>query len=141
MKKVFLFCFLFLLMLLFNTSCVPTEPEPIGPEFGDIDAHYYRMATEQPWEDDNPPCVQITLNGTAGKVMIKIEKDHYQLTLKDVRNNMLYGERQLPHLTFAFDYRRGKNVVYKLVLNGTELNNFWSESRAQFWFDAKNVYN
>jgi hypothetical protein len=151
-KKLFLLTLLLFLMSSCFEDCPPTVPEDEEEEefieFGDIDAHYYRMATEIAEGSDVVRIFMSWMNYQS-KTMNKIENDHFQLDLKSVPNNVEHrGDYESAHFIRIVDGRRGKNVAEKIVFNGTELTNVGGTEDEEtggyvlyFWFDGKKVYN
>ena len=149
-KKVFLLTLLFFFMSSCFEDCPPTKPEDEEDILtnGDIDAHYYRMATEIA-EGSDVVRVFISWMNYQSKMMNKIEEDHFQLDLKSVPNNFEHrGDYESAHFIRIVDGRQGKNVKEKVILNGSELTNvgeYEDEDTESFilyfWFDGKNVYN
>jgi len=150
-KKVFLIIMLLFFMSSCFEDCPPTVPEDEEEfiEFGDIDAHYYRVATNISEGSDVVRIFMSWMNYQSQK-MNKIEEDHFQLDLKGVPNNnsKKRGDYESAHFIRIVDGRRGKNVKEKVVLNGVELTNVGEAEDEEtesyvlyFWFDGKKVYN
>jgi len=151
-NKVFLLTLLLFFMSSCFEGCLPTVPEDEEEEefieFGDIDAHYYRTATEIA-EGTDVVRIFISWMNYQSKMMNKIEDDHFQLDLKRVPNNVEHrGDYESAHFIRIVDGRRGKNVKEKVILNGTELTNVGETEEEEtescvlyFWFDGKKVYN
>ena len=149
-KKVFLLTLLLFFMSSCFEECPPTIPEDEEEilTHGDIEVHYYRMATEIA-EGSDVVRIFISWMNYQSKMMNKIEEDHFLLDLKKVPNNIdHWGDYESAHFIRIVDGRRGKNVAEKIVLNGIELTNV-GETEGEntesfvlyFWFDGENVYN
>jgi len=119
-KKVFLLALLLFFMSSCFEECPPTKPEDEEEilTHGDIDAHYYRMATEIAEGSDVVRIFMSWMNYQS-KTMNKVEEDHFHLDLKRVPNNADHrGDYESAHFIRIVDGRRGKNVADKIVLNG-----------------------
>lgn len=149
-KKVFLLTLLLFFMSSCFEECPPTKPEDEVEilSHGDIDAHYYRAATEIAEGSDVVRIFMSWMNYQS-KQMNKIEEDHFQLDLKRVPNNADHrGDYESAHFIRIVDGRRGKNVNEKVILNGIELTNVGETKDEEtesyvlyFWFDGKIIYN
>jgi len=141
-KKLFLIS---LLILFFACSLedTPTTPEVEEILYGDIDAHYYRVNSENAERSDT---VRLFMSWILykSKLMTKVENDHFQLELKSVPNNIEHiGNYDCAHFISIFDAMTGKWVAEKVILNGTELINVSKNGNGFslcFWFDGENVY-
>ena len=151
-KKVFLLALLLFFMSSCFEDCPPTVPEEEEEEefieFGDVEAHYYRVTSEISAGSDVVRIFMSWLNYQS-KEMNKIGEDHFQLDLKNVPNNFeQYGDYESAHFIRIVDGRRGKNVREIIILNGTELTNVGETEDEDtesyvlyFWFDGEDVYN
>ena len=141
-KKLFL---IFLLMLFFACTLedIPTTPDVEEILYGDIDAHYYRISSENA-ESSDTARIFMSWICYKSKLMNKSEKDHFQLELKSVPNNIEHlGNYDLAHFISIFDATPGKWVTEKVILNGTELINVSNNDNGfflYFWFNGENVY-
>jgi len=141
-KKLFLIS---LLMIFYACSLeeTPTTPKVQELEYGDIDAHYYRVNSKDAESSD---VVRIFMSWICfkSKLMNKVEKDHFQLEMKNISNNIEHkGNYDQAHFISIFDAKPGSWVTEKVILNGTELKNVSKKGDSillYFWFDGKNVY-
>lgn len=132
-------------MIFFACSLEETPTTPEVPEilYGDINAQYYRVNSEFAEGSD---VVRIFMSWICfkSKLMNKVEKDHFQLEMKSVSNNIEnIGNYERAHFISIFDAESEGWITEKVFLNGTELKNVSKNGNSfllYFWFDGKNVY-